>query len=199
MKQALLWRKERRGAGGGEASLCPPRPTVGTLCRLFFVFALVARIELGVVYFARVNTPLAPALPLGPGRTCARFQLVSLAPLSLTCSAARTQKCAGLCSGSPFFNTQYGIQCWCGDADTDFDQHGTSNEAECDIPCAGNAGEDCGGFYWASVYSTSADAPTPTPGGGFTSLGCFTDVLDDRYCRRELYVAHRSSSFSFAR
>ena len=122
--------------------------------------------------------------------------------------AARAQKCAGLCSGSPFFNTQYGIQCWCGDADTDFDQHGASNEAECDIPCAGNAGEDCGGFYWGSVYSNSAgpgvtpapvdgatpapvDGSTPAPvdgsgGGGFTLLGCYPDVEDTRYCHREL-------------
>ena len=150
--------------------------------------------------FTLANTPLTPALPLTPGRTSGRSQRSPFAPLSLTCSAARAQKCAGLCGGSPFFNTQYGIECWCGDADTDFDQHGASNEAECDISCAGNAGENCGGFFWASVYSNSAgpgvtpapvDGATPAPvdgsgGGDFTLLGCYPDVEDTRYCHRDL-------------
>ncbi|CAM9135257.1 unnamed protein product, partial [Hapterophycus canaliculatus] len=57
--------------------------------------------------------------------------------------------CAVLCASSTFFGTQYGVECWCGDAFTDYDANG---EAICDYECAGDTSETCGGFEAISVY-----------------------------------------------
>ncbi|CAM9165509.1 unnamed protein product [Scytosiphon promiscuus] len=60
-----------------------------------------------------------------------------------------TEVCAELCATSTFFGTQYGVECWCGDASTDFEANGG---AVCDYDCAGDASEACGGFEAISVY-----------------------------------------------
>ena len=146
-------------------------------------------------------------------RAVARFAKVSSVPTSLVLSSrpptfpplswpvspnvfCRTQICAALCVDSPFFATQFGAECWCGETD-DYDKHGASTE--CNSRCRGNADEICGGVYKASVYSNGGFDPSGTPSPvevvttpepivstEFTLLGCFNDVQLDRYCRREL-------------
>ncbi|CAM9715370.1 unnamed protein product, partial [Ectocarpus fasciculatus] len=54
-----------------------------------------------------------------------------------------TAICEGLCDGSAYYGTQFSTQCWCGDANTDFEADGT---AECDYACSGDESEICGGF-----------------------------------------------------
>ena len=62
------------------------------------------------------------------------------------------QICVGLCVDSPFFATQFGAECWCGSSDN-YDRHGSSTQ--CNMDCAGTAGEICGGSNTASVYSNN--------------------------------------------
>lgn len=58
--------------------------------------------------------------------------------------------CAGLCAGWAFFGTEYGRECYCGDAF----QAGSvpAPQADCSFPCAANALELCGAANRLSVY-----------------------------------------------
>lgn len=69
-------------------------------------------------------------------------------------------------------------QCWCGDANTDFDKHGDRDESQCTMPCAGAVGENCGGFNAVSVYQDGG-RPDSVPKGS-TYLGCYADKLAKR-------------------
>ncbi|CAN0345576.1 unnamed protein product, partial [Laminaria digitata] len=43
-------------------------------------------------------------------------------------------------------------QCWCGDS---FDLYGPFPENLCSFPCQGDVGQECGGRFALSVYSTA--------------------------------------------
>lgn len=103
---------------------------------------------------------------------------------------------------TPYFGTQYGRECWCGDEDTDFSQHG---DGDCDYSCTGDTWELCGGYFAITSYAredgyyggidtvevdtrnpTPAPAPTPTSTTSsssvteeFSYLGCFADEDGD--------------------
>lgn len=61
------------------------------------------------------------------------------------------QMCMDICieGGYTYSGTQYGHQCFCGGEDTDHLKHGES--ADCDMPCAGDENEMCGGRWCMSV------------------------------------------------
>lgn len=42
-------------------------------------------------------------------------------------------------------------QCWCGNGSTDYDTQGDSHK--CTYECAGDAGQQCGGYDAMSVYA----------------------------------------------
>lgn len=80
-------------------------------------------------------------------------------------------KCIATCReiGYAFAGTQYSTQCFCGNS---YDRLGKLEESKCELACAGNAAEKCGGYWANSVYSTGIKAPaggSPTakiiPGG----------------------------------
>lgn len=51
--------------------------------------------------------------------------------------------------GYVYSGTQYGVECFCGDDDTDHLHHGESDE--CDFPCPGSSDETCGGMWSMNV------------------------------------------------
>ncbi|CAM9530119.1 unnamed protein product, partial [Sphacelaria rigidula] len=71
--------------------------------------------------------------------------------------------------------------CWCGDESTDFAVNGKST---CDIPCAGDSSDICGGYYAYTLFivpkSVPTLAPTPAPTLYPESLGCYKDVRNSR-------------------
>eukprot|EP00903_Cladosiphon_okamuranus_P021311 g19582.t1 len=101
--------------------------------------------------------------------------------------------CTGLDEGYTYFGTQYGKECWCA---TTVAGGLTVGHDGCNMTCANNAGEICGGYDAISVYKIGdvgpspptpapvnatppAPAPvTPTPSGGdgYDLLGCFADA-----------------------
>lgn len=81
-----------------------------------------------------------------------------------------------MCSDSAFYATQYGKECWCGSTD-DYDKNGPNSLASCDVNCADNAAEKCGGTYYASVYSNDGVEPVDPvdPVTDPSYIGCFGD------------------------
>lgn len=58
--------------------------------------------------------------------------------------------------GAVFAATQFGSECWCSDSfDIMYDRHGDDAQA-CDIVCAGNKEEICGGFDAFNLYQLEA-------------------------------------------
>lgn len=47
--------------------------------------------------------------------------------------------------GSAYMALEYGTECWCShDGALDYERHGVGN---CDMPCAGDDAEICGGYH----------------------------------------------------
>lgn len=80
----------------------------------------------------------------------------------------------------PLFCVTFSPQCWCGDANTDYDKHGTSHR--CNYRCSGNGDEHCGGHLAMNVYEYHDVAPVPEPDNAMAK-GCYKDVGDDRIMR----------------
>lgn len=80
------------------------------------------------------------------------------------------EKCTSLCAGNgnSLAGLEYGSQCFCGDAL----RLGPSNN--CNMPCAGNAAETCGGGNALSVYQV-AGQPITSASASTSNFGCFTD------------------------
>lgn len=87
--------------------------------------------------------------------------------------------CAALCAGYNFYGVEYGSECYCGN---DIQNGAFRAEANsCDIACAGNTAEACGGRSFINIYEAagstatiSSAAPTPTS-YHYTSVGCFVE------------------------
>ena len=88
------------------------------------------------------------------------------------------EKCAVFCQGWPFFGTEYGRECFCGD--------NVAREAQpvplaqCAMPCAGNISEICGDANRVSLYHDKTLSgpidPPETVNGTSGFLGCYTEV-----------------------
>ncbi|KAL0943409.1 WSC domain-containing protein [Colletotrichum truncatum] len=70
------------------------------------------------------------------------------------------ESCGGFCEGLKYFGTEYGRECWCGDA------LGTGSvEApltDCSFPCAGDSTQKCGAGNRLQVYQYSPVAASST-------------------------------------
>ncbi|CAM9255575.1 unnamed protein product, partial [Ectocarpus sp. 8 AP-2014] len=83
--------------------------------------------------------------------------------------------------GYQYCGLQYGKECWCGKAGTDYDRHGALDMSECDYPCTGDASLSCGGYAEFHAYElVSKIQPTPAPSTIVDEptayLGCYTDA-----------------------
>ncbi|CAN0053457.1 unnamed protein product, partial [Scytosiphon promiscuus] len=73
-----------------------------------------------------------------------------------------------------YYATQYGQECWCGAAGTEYDRLGALDMSECAYPCTGDASLDCGGFDSFQAY----DIGTLVQSEGY--LGCYGDTRASR-------------------
>ncbi|KAG9103600.1 hypothetical protein FRC06_009610 [Ceratobasidium sp. 370] len=85
--------------------------------------------------------------------------------------------CIKACSASGYSlaGTQFGKECWCGKSVNVTGSAGVSTAAGCDMPCAGDASQICGGNYKMNLYAKSSkpsatmgpsySSPTPSTGG----------------------------------
>ncbi|KAF8621390.1 hypothetical protein AX15_007844 [Amanita polypyramis BW_CC] len=96
-------------------------------------------------------------------------------------------ECTAACNnaGYPLAGTEYATQCFCGYAVTNGGAPAPSTD--CNMVCAGNISEFCGGPNRLDVYNNTAFAamapPTPVITaqiGNWTSLGCYSDNVNGR-------------------
>ena len=99
-----------------------------------------------------------------------------------TDSSMTPQVCNSICQGFPFYAVEYSSQCFCGT--TFHNGYPKVPDSECNYPCSGDSGVECGGFWRLSLYSlTGASAP---PAVNYTAQGCFIDKTPSwAYQRRE--------------
>ncbi|XP_041483685.1 cell wall integrity and stress response component 3-like isoform X1 [Lytechinus variegatus] len=65
--------------------------------------------------------------------------------------------CLEFCRNQSFkyAGLEYASECYCADADTQYDVHGTYDDSECQYICMGNTLERCGGLGRISVFDTT--------------------------------------------
>ncbi|KAH8891648.1 glyoxal oxidase like protein [Thozetella sp. PMI_491] len=94
--------------------------------------------------------------------------------------------CAAACFnlGYTISGTEYGVQCFCGNAT--FNGAAKTVDADCSTTCPGNTAEKCGAGNRVSIYSTGPppvfQAPAPIPKiGDWTYQGCAQDNINDKH------------------
>ncbi|KAL0932353.1 uncharacterized protein CTRU02_213306 [Colletotrichum truncatum] len=92
-------------------------------------------------------------------------------------------KCATNCAGYKYFGTQWSSECYCGNTAPAI----TVPTSECNMVCAGNSSELCGGSLRLNVYElpqSSQASPLSVPVipsvSGFDYKGCYTDNVPYR-------------------
>ncbi|THU87877.1 copper radical oxidase [Dendrothele bispora CBS 962.96] len=102
-------------------------------------------------------------------------------------SGLTVESCIATCAGQGFSvaGMEFADECYCGNR---FVNGATEaqTDTDCNMACAGNAGEPCGGPNRLSVYSSLSSIPSlPVPTvqttnlpGNFAYSGCFTDVVN---------------------
>ncbi|KAF8969622.1 WSC domain-containing protein [Flammula alnicola] len=91
------------------------------------------------------------------------------------------QFCADLCfnAGYPLAGVEYGKECYCGYGIL----YGYGSSEACNMPCAGNSANTCGGPDAIQIYSTGAGPYTVGPGSilqsykGWSFTQCWEDDL----------------------
>jgi len=89
--------------------------------------------------------------------------------------------CISFCSGKgyTYAGVEYSNECYCGD--TIAASGALSTATDCNMPCAGNATELCGGASRLNIFKSTtakpvASGPVTNPGPpGWPFLGCYTD------------------------
>lgn len=85
------------------------------------------------------------------------------------------EACTSACESRSFkfAALEYGQECWCGSSLAS--SATKANEADCSMPCSGQATAKCGASYIASVYTLSdtTTPPEPEPVNGKRSLGYY--------------------------
>jgi hypothetical protein len=115
-----------------------------------------------------------------------------------------TCEAACLAAGYTYAGVEYADQCFC---DNSIENGNTLNTAgACTMACQGNATEICGGPNAINIYSysnggvttatttslastaTSTTVASASAIAGWTSIGCYSDVVGDRTLETEIYT-----------
>jgi hypothetical protein len=91
-------------------------------------------------------------------------------------TAMTVKYCANFClttHGTTIFGVEYGSECYCG---TKLEAGSVQVlEADCNVPCSGNATETCGAGNRLNVYGVSATPPLV-----YKPYGCYTEATSSR-------------------
>ncbi|KAI5359093.1 putative hem peroxidase, carbohydrate-binding WSC, hem peroxidase superfamily [Septoria linicola] len=119
--------------------------------------------------------------------------------ISAGSNAMTVSECTTACKsgGYSLAGLEYGKECFC---DSKIQSGGAKADIGCDMPCAGNSTEICGGSSRLNVYQITA-LPTMNPGSnslpaGWNALGCFTDSTSARSLSNGVEVQGGSSNMT---
>ncbi|PSN62989.1 WSC-domain-containing protein [Corynespora cassiicola Philippines] len=97
------------------------------------------------------------------------------------------ESCVRFCSdnGYSFAGTEYSSECWCG-----FQIQGSESHPDgCDMVCAGDESQTCGGPSRLSVYTSGASEPQTNAGvNAYSLLGCYSDSVHTRTLSHKVAV-----------
>jgi len=105
--------------------------------------------------------------------------------------------CQSTCisAGYTLAGVEYADECYCGNAVQNGGGPAPDGNAQCDMSCAGNSGETCGGpnrldlySYGASTTTTTSSAAGSTATSGWSYRGCYTDSVSARTLANALGV-----------
>lgn len=123
---------------------------------------------------------LPAGLPLGcwiEGSTPGR----ALPDLETSSQSMTVEFCADFCKDYTLFGVEYGIECYCAN-DIIPGRAFPVDVSHCNVPCAGNSDEDCGGSGALYIYQTLPPLP-PLPSGmvvnmTYSDAGCYSEPTD---------------------
>ncbi|KAK5993286.1 WSC domain-containing protein [Cladobotryum mycophilum] len=88
----------------------------------------------------------------------------ALSGAAIASGGMTNEQCANFCKDFKYFGTEYGSECYCGDAIDVSSKE--APPAECKMLCSGNELEYCGAGNRLSLYTKQDTPPAPPPGGG---------------------------------
>lgn len=96
-----------------------------------------------------------------------------------TSSSTMTYKtCSAYCAGYTYFATEYGSQCYCGNA---FSGSTTSAPStDCSFKCSGDPTTVCGAGNRMTLFKSTSQGPTNATVAGWMYDGCYTDSTSAR-------------------
>nr|XP_031859690.1 uncharacterized protein CI109_004965 [Kwoniella shandongensis]KAA5526762.1 hypothetical protein CI109_004965 [Kwoniella shandongensis] len=94
---------------------------------------------------------------------------------SYSTPALNSATCISYCrsKGYSMAGLEYGSECYC---DNSFRNGAGATSKNCNMPCSGGPGENCGGPGALQVYSNPSLAPTASTSNGYSKQGCFQEV-----------------------
>lgn len=109
--------------------------------------------------------------------------------LPIRAAVTDVESCAAACSGYVYFGVEYGQECYCGNVLNagSVNSNTVTNANPCNMICADNANEYCGGRSVLNLYqlaatgsssqssASSTASTTPSIGLSPTYLGCWTE------------------------
>ncbi|KAI1848042.1 hypothetical protein JX266_006155 [Neoarthrinium moseri] len=97
---------------------------------------------------------------------------------SYSSNSMTTQSCAAFCASYRFFGTEYGRECFCGNA---LAASAVPTSSGCSMSCAGKPAQTCGGASRISLYRNN-DYVAPAVAGvpGRVYLGCHSEGEGER-------------------
>ncbi|KAF2402400.1 WSC-domain-containing protein [Trichodelitschia bisporula] len=115
----------------------------------------------------------------------------ALTSRSFANDSATVEACASFCGGYVYFGVEYSRECYCG---TMLDPGSGPVSSGCNMACAGDTSELCGGPGTMNMYTLSARANTtsatvpsasrepviPPSVGAYVFVGCYTDNVGGR-------------------
>ncbi|KAG9944983.1 WSC domain-containing protein, partial [Aureobasidium melanogenum] len=114
---------------------------------------------------------------------------------SRTGSSNSLESCATFCSGYAYFGVEHGAECYCGSIIYS-NSIRQSDESGCNMACAANTSQKCGGPDFLNVYyvnvtssatTTTSSSPSMSTGptvvqsvADYSYLGCYTEATNGR-------------------
>lgn len=88
-------------------------------------------------------------------------------------SSVDEKSCTAWCAGYEFAGVEFGNECYCGHQLASYSVK--TPDQECNMPCAKNGSQPCGGSNRVSLFASSLIATTNPGPNGWVSVGCYND------------------------